>query len=54
VQEKVVVRSSAGETDMTMDLSDWGAPMHISAPPAGEVTDITAELAAAMASASAS
>jgi hypothetical protein len=53
VQEKVTVHSSAGLTEMTMDLSDWGAPVEASAPPADEVTDITAEMSAAMASATA-
>lgn len=53
VQEKVAVDSSAGEMDMTMDMSDWGAPVSVSAPPAGQVADITAEINAAMASASA-
>jgi hypothetical protein len=54
VQEKVVVHSSStGLMEMTMNLSDWGAPVDVSAPPANEVTDITAEMSAAIASASA-
>ena len=55
VQVKVAVQTSAaGTVDTTMDMSDWGAPVNVSPPPASEVTDITAEISAAMASASAS
>ena len=54
VQVKVAVQTSAaGTTDVTLDMSDWGAPFQVSAPPAGEVADITSEISAAMASASA-
>lgn len=55
VQVKVAVQSSAaGTMDMTLDMSDWGAPVQVSAPPADETTDITSEVSGALASASAS
>jgi len=53
VQVKTSGQSSAGLVSMTMDLSDWGAPVQVTAPPASEVSDITAKVGAAVASASA-
>jgi LppX_LprAFG lipoprotein len=53
VQVKVQAHTAAGETDTTMDLSDWGAPVQVSAPPASEITDITAKVNSALATSSA-
>jgi hypothetical protein len=53
VQVKTSGQSAAGLVSMTMDLSDWGAPVQVTAPAASEVTDITAKVSAAVASASA-
>lgn len=53
VQVKVDAHTAAGESDVTMDLSDWGAPVQVSAPPASEVTDVTAKLESVIGTASA-
>lgn len=54
VQVKSVVHSTtAGTATVLMDLSDWGLPVHVTAPPADQVADITAQISSAMASASA-
>jgi hypothetical protein len=54
VQVTVAVQSSAaGAMTVTMDMSDWGAPVDVSAPPADQVSDITSLVSGAMASATA-
>lgn len=55
VQVKSVVHSTAaGTATVLMDLSDWGVPVHVTAPSPDQVTDITAQISKVMASASAS
>lgn len=54
VQLKSAVHStSAGEADITMDMSDWGTPVQVSAPAADQVTDITSQMGSLMGTASA-
>lgn len=42
---------TAGRVSLTLNLSDFGAPVNVVAPPAGQTTDITAQLAQAVKSA---
>lgn len=53
VQVKAAVQSSVGLMTITMDTSDWGVPVQVTAPPASEVTDITSKISSVLASASA-
>lgn len=39
---------TSGQVSLTLNLSDFGAPVTITAPPAGQTTDITAQLAQAI------
>ena len=40
VQEKAVVTTASGTADTTMQFTDWGAPVSITAPPADQVGDL--------------
>lgn len=51
VEVKYVARSAAGQVSTDMQLSDWGKPVEIGAPPASQVFDMTGRLATAAASA---
>jgi len=44
-------QSAQGDNDSDMVFTDWGKPVQIGAPPAGQVFDLTAQIAAAESSA---
>jgi hypothetical protein len=53
VQEKVDAHTAEGQFELTTELSGWGAPVQVSAPPASEVTDVTAKIDSIVATAAA-
>jgi hypothetical protein len=46
VREQVTANSSSGATKVDMHMSNWGAPVSIAAPPAGQVTDLSSLMGA--------